>query len=304
MAERPLLQIPEPTRNEREKRAPVPVDPNAKIAKPGLDRQAQRLGPRFDRLRDVAAQPIAQAGMALRVDPDGIAPERALVFEVAGSVGDFYSQVGRIQGLEFLLEDDADFEPNDDFHTLHTRQGQLVRSDKLIGGRLYMAMPDMRALHEILSLWDRYRQGQDMPYGFAPWRTLFDMLSDVRAWGPQDRVRPETLAYWKERIADRPDDPVRFEVEMWFHERTERRARATASIEGQLAELGGRVVTSAVIEPIRYHGILIDLPPKRVQDLIDHPDVTLARLDDIMYLRPQSVTAITEPEHDGEISGG
>lgn len=302
MAERPLLQIPEATRNEREKRAPVPVDPNAKIAKPGFSRQSQRLGPRFDRLRNVAAQPTAQAGMALRADPDGIAPERALVFEVAGSVGDFYSQVGRIRGLEFLLEDDADLEPSDDFYSLQTKQGEQIRSDKPVGGRLYMAMPDMQALREILSLWDRYRQGQDMPYGFAPWRTLFDMLSDVRAWGPQDRVLPETIAYWKERIADRPHDSVRFEVEMWFHERAERRARAIASIKGQLADLGGQMVTSAVIEPVRYHGILVDLPPHRVQELIDHPDVTLARLDDIMYLRPQSVAAIAEPEEDGEAS--
>jgi hypothetical protein len=238
--------------------------------------------------------------MTLRADPDGIAPERALVFEVAGSLSDFYSQVGRIQGLEFLLEDDVDIEPNDDFHILQTKKGAPVRSDNPIGGRLYMAMPDMQALQEILRLWDRYRQGQDMPYGFAPWRTLFDMLSDLRAWGPQDRVLPETLAYWRERIADRPNDPVRFEVEMWFHQRAERRAQAVASMADHLADLGGQVVTTAMIEPIRYHGILVDLPAQRIRELIDHPDVTLARLDDIMYLRPQSVAAIPEPGEDGE----
>jgi hypothetical protein len=238
--------------------------------------------------------------MALRADPDGIAPERALVFEVVGSLGDFYSQVGRITGLEFLLEDEADIAPTDDFHEVKTRKGEQVRSEEPVGGRLYMAMPDLRALKEILSLWDRYRQGQDMPYGFAPWRTLFDMLSDLRAWGPQDRVLPETLAYWRDRIADGPDDPVRFEVEMWFHERGERRARALAGVEGQVGELGGQVVSSAVIEPIRYHGILIDLPPQRVRELLEQPDVTLARLDDVMYLRPQSIAAIAEPEEDGE----
>jgi hypothetical protein len=99
VAERPLLQIPQANRNERERRAPVPVDPNANIAKPGFRRQSQRLGLRFDRLRQVIGQPAAQAAMALRADPDGIAPERALVFEVAGSLGDFYSQVGGIRGL-------------------------------------------------------------------------------------------------------------------------------------------------------------------------------------------------------------
>jgi hypothetical protein len=197
VADRPLLQIPQANRNEREKRAPAPVDPNANIAKPGFGRQSQRLGPQFDRLRQVAGQPAAQATMSLRADVDGIAPERALVFEVAGSLGDFYSQVGRIQGLEFLLEDDAQIEPNDDFYTVQTRRGERVRREDPVGGRLYMAMPDLRALQEILRLWDFYRQGQTMPRGFAPWRTLFDMLSDLRAWGPQDRVLNETLDYWR-----------------------------------------------------------------------------------------------------------
>ena len=300
MAERPLLPIPESTRNRREKRAPVTVDPNAKVAKPGFGRQSQRLSPRFDRLRDVAAQPAAQASMTLRADPDGIAPERALVFEVAGSLGDFYSQVGRIKGLEFLLEDNAEIEPDDDFHVVQTKKGGKVRSEESVDGRLYMAMPDMRALRVILRLWDLFRQGQKMPWGFAPWGTLFELLSNLRAWGPQDRVLPETLDYWRKRIAERPDDPVRFEVELWYHERAERRTEAVGGVEGQLAELGGQVVSSSVIEPIRYHGVLVDLPPDRVRELIDHPDVALARLDDIMYLRPQSLAFIAEPEEPGE----
>ena len=238
--------------------------------------------------------------MLLRADADGIAPERALVFEVAGSLGDFYSQVGRIQGLEFLLEDDVQIEPDDDFYVLQTRRGEQIRADQPVGGRLYMAMPDLRALQEILRLWDIYRQGQPMPRGFAPWRTLFDMLSDLRAWGPQDRVLSETLEFWRHRIAERPDEPVRFEVELWFHELAERRILAAAHVVNQINVLGGQLVSAAIIEPIRYHGLLIDLPPGQVQQLINHPDVTLARLDDIMFLRPQSIAAFPYPDDYGE----
>ena len=50
-----------------------------------------------------------------------------------------------------------------------------------------------------------------------------------------------------------------------------------------------------MISPIRYCGLLIDLPPERVTDLLDNPDVTLARMDEIMYLRPQSVAAFPNP---------
>ena len=234
--------------------------------------------------------------MTLRADPDGIAPERAIVFEVAGSLGDFYSQAGRIQGLEFLLEDDVELPPDDDFHIVKSKKGEQIRSGELIGGRLYMAMPDLRALREILRLWDIYRGGGAMPWGFGPWTTLFDLLRDLRAWGPADRLPPETLDYWRERIEARPAEPVRFEVELWFHEGADRRARAAQEISAQVNTLGGEVVSTAAIEPIRYHGMLVDLPPQRVTELLERPGVTLARLDDIMYLRPQSVVVFPDRE--------
>ena len=47
-------------------------------------RAVQRIGPRFDRLRTVLASD--ECGLSLRDDPSGIASERALVFEVAGSI--------------------------------------------------------------------------------------------------------------------------------------------------------------------------------------------------------------------------
>lgn len=298
MAERPLLRIPSAARKARIPKPPRAVDPNAKISRPGHERQVGRLGPRFDRLRQATAQPPTQAALALQSDPDGIAPERAIVFEVAGSLTDFYSQVSRLQGLEFLLEDDVELEPDDDFHVLATRRGERTRTDDPIGGRLYMAMPDLRALQEILRLWDLYQRGGKMPWGFASWKVLFDLLRDVRAWGPADRVPQETLDYWRERIEARPDEPVRFEVELWFHQQAERRNRAAQEITSQIATLGGQIVSTSEIAPIRYHGMLVDLPPQSVNDLLEHPDITLARLDDIMYLRPQSVAV--SPETDDE----
>jgi hypothetical protein len=86
MPERPLLKLP----------LPVPFDPKpgprggGSLVKPQKDRQGSRIAPRFDRLMRVADDP--QALMALRDDPASIAPERALVFEVAGQLKDFYAQ--------------------------------------------------------------------------------------------------------------------------------------------------------------------------------------------------------------------
>src|SRR5262249_26170635 len=41
--------------------------------------------------------------------------------------------------------------------------------------------------------------------------------------------------------------------------------------------------------------------PQRVIELLEHPDVTLARSDDIMYLRPQSVAVFPELEEEDEV---
>jgi hypothetical protein len=259
------------------------------------------LSAKFDRLREIIAQPAAQAAIALQEDPDGIAPERALVFEVAGSLSDFYSQVQRIPGLEFLLQENVDFEPSDDFHLVQKRRGETLRSDAPFGGRLYMAMPDLRALRQILSLWDRHQAGQQMPSGFAPWGRLFELLIDLRAWGPQDRVLPETLEYWRQRLQSNPTSPVRFELELWFYEQTARRQQASTEITRQVDAIGGQVISQSEISVIRYSGMLVDLPPDRVQEMLTDPRIGLASVDGIMYLHPQSIASFPSTEDPGDI---
>ena len=39
---------------------------------------------------------------------------------------------------------------------------------------------------------------------------------------------------------------------------------------------------------IRYDAALIDLPPVRIRELIGNPNVTLARVNEILFIRPQS----------------
>ena len=152
---------------------------------PHRDRQRERLDPIFQRLRDVLEGNSDPLG--LRLDPSGIAPERALVFEVAGSIGDFNSAVSKIDGLSFLADEELILVPDDDFGVQETRKGRTlgIRQDKLISGRLYMAMPDIRALRGLLSLWTRFKKGDDPSSGFAPWFRVFQHLHALRAWGAE-----------------------------------------------------------------------------------------------------------------------
>jgi hypothetical protein len=273
--DRPLLNLP----------APTPLDPppkhggGAAISRPSRDRQRERIDPRFERLSAIAETP-AQL-MALRDDPASIAPERAIVFEVEGSLKDFYEQARNI-GLEYLGDFEEEFDQSDDFFIED-------KPDQKLSGRIYLAMPDVRALRELLSLWERYKQNQRMPKGRSEWRVLFSQLIDVRPWGPQDRISLDTIAAWEGDLARAPDALVRLEVELWYHENAEKRAQAFHALGVEVAASGGEVVHHAVISEIHYDAVLIDLSGAAVRDLIDNPAISLARADEVMFLRPQSV---------------
>ena len=101
MPEFPLLPLPEVERGG------PPVPPGFPRRPPPVPpaRKGQRLGPTFERLADVLAHD--RDGLSLRDDPASIAPERVLVLEVAGSLGDFQALARRVDGLEFLGDEDT-----------------------------------------------------------------------------------------------------------------------------------------------------------------------------------------------------
>ena len=78
MAEFPLLPIPIPATDQR----PRGPRGGSALHLPHRVRQGERLGPVFQRLRDVFD--ANRDPLTLQEDPAGIAPERALVMEVAG----------------------------------------------------------------------------------------------------------------------------------------------------------------------------------------------------------------------------
>ena len=298
MAEYPLLPLPpsEPGESPRPR--------GFSQGGPGLSpqRQGQRLGPKFERLQTILASD--RSGLSLRDDPSGIAPERALVFEVAASIKDFYRLVTRIQGFEFLADEEAVFDPDEDFFKADTRKGKegLPRKDKPVGGSLYLAMPDVRALRELLRLWDIWREERNLPHGHTPWRAIFANLRDVRAWGSVDRISDETIEVWREDLGAEPSEPFRIEAELWFHDDVERRAAAYRRIEEAVAHAGGSIIDHAIIEDIRYEVVLIDLPCLEIERLIAREEIHLAICDDIMLLCPQS--SLDVPERDNETESG
>jgi hypothetical protein len=286
MAERPLLILPAPERSN----PPRGGGGGGTIRKPGRDLQVGRFQPVFDRLRQ-ALDGGAAGIMELRDDPSSLAPDRVIVFEIAGSVANFVKAVARVPGLEFMAEYDTEEPPGELFALEDTRQGRegQVREDKMVPGRFYLAMPTAGAFDELLRLWRRWDRGEPLGTGYTPFEHVFDQLRVLRPWGPQDRILHETIRYWHEETEREPGRPVRTEVELWFHQADADRRGASGRLVAHVAEVGGRLVHEAVIPEIAYHGALIDIPADALPALMERREVHLALADEVMFLRPQSV---------------
>lgn len=264
MPTHPLLRLPNPS--------PVSLPRGggggARIRFPSKGRQRTQFGPVFERLRAVLGR--GDNGIELRDDPSSLAPERVIVFEIAGTVDNFLKAVARIEGLEFMAEYEADFSADEDFAVQDTRRGRegQDRADQAVPGRLYLAMPDVRALNELLSLWDRWMRDEALGTGYKPFEHLFAQLHTLRPWGPQDRIPDETVAFWREQNARHPGQAVRTEVELWYRDSENRRRTASQALQALITEAGGSVVHEAIIPDIAYHGMLVDLPAGDVQNLM------------------------------------
>ncbi len=318
MAERPLLAMPRPERRVPSARPP----PREKIPSADVGRQAERLGPKFERLEQVLGDPDALG--ELRDDPYAIVPERALVFEVASEIADFYRAVRSVPGLEFLGEDEGEDAPDSDFF-FPDKHGDPI-DGKRVPRRFYFTIPDQTALRQLVSLWQLYQRGEALGHGRTAWLDVFGHLVDVRPWGPKDRLTAEAVEDWRERLQFSPDSRIRFEVEFWFRGNAARRETAETTFMEKLQELGGQVLDRAMIDDIRYHAVLVEVSaevirdvldryhaalveasPEVIRDALDHPDFGLVTFDDVMMLRPQSM--VGNPVEDDlddavEMSGG
>lgn len=232
-------------------------------------------GPIFRNLRNVLD--AENPALALHADPQALAPERLLVLEVTGSIQDFAGAVARIAGLEFAGEEEL---AADEF-------------DK--NPEVYMLVPQLAALREIVSLWEGWEETGSVPYNYTPWRNLFLHLKAVRPWGPGDRVSAQNRAYFEAVVDGAPDDfPVRIEIELVFRENAVARNLNEQTVTAAIAASGGAVVHRAEHPTFAYHAILADIPAREIRRIAALDPGSLAGADPVAIIVPQSVGAPIE----------
>ena len=279
MANRPILRFPNPTHSARLTGKPR-IQPKA--TGPSRHRQGQRFQAIFNRLAE--ALDSHDPEFVLRQDPTGIAPERALVFVTAGNIQNFSRSAKKI-GLEVIAEHDTEeiedfpdgFEPVDGATTLERT--------------LYTTIPTLKTFKKILSLWNDHQNEESAPTGFAPWWSVFDLLLELRPWGPTDRFNETTQSIIKERLPFDDEEEVPIELEIWPTANVSQRARWRQETEHRILEYGGRILDSSSISDsdFIYDAILASLSTKTVRSMLDDPanSNTLVTFDGLQFILPQ-----------------
>lgn len=288
MSDRPIILFPKPesaSRNTRPTFVPPPQ-------KPSFSKQFNRLQPSFGVLKEAFDKKRIQIQNA----PIGMNPEYALVFEVVGSVDNFYTAVKKSEGLEWIFDKESfEIEPDEDFYYSDDNK-------KALSGKVYCVMSNQEAMEQMLSCWKRYNDGESDVFvrGYTGLRDIFTNIIEIRTWTVEDRLEEtHVLEYWKESLQIDGDNPVPFELELFYRNDLNKRAMAENVISSEIKSMGGRIINKCQISEISYHALLVELPRKRIEELVEnYRQVRLVHIDDIMFVRPTCQSAFYSNEGD------
>lgn len=299
----PILIFPSPTE---------PVDRssmgggNSKLCTPPIIKTAQRLAPKLNEL----VKAMEDRRMSIRQGAEGVNPEDVLVLETAGRIDDFYKAVQKVEGFEWLIEEDFDGKADEDFYIPDKEENP---TNKALASRLYLVSTNTASLKTLLTLYNNYVDNTNMAFesGYAGFKYVFNQLRDIRFWDYRDRLDGTNfLEEWLKDNEAFPDISIKFQIELWYRSDATRRAEAQSSVENLVQTSGGHVLSSCTIAEIRYHALLVEVPRGALRSIINNlEDGSLIKCRDIMYFKPQpqaipsqfEVSELMTVEEDGEI---
>lgn len=277
MARLPLLLFPHA---KEDKRSSGKGFPPPSFHTPGVVRQKERLGPAFQRLEDAFEARRAE----LSTSVTGMEPEKVLVIETAGSVGDFQQAVQYIDGLEWLGEFETDaMEPDEDFYDEKKRDNEVPRN-------LYLAMTDQRAVEEIVRLWKLWdTDKQPFPRGKTKWRDLFRLCRTIRYWDVKDRLCGTDLIERLKTLV-KSGKPISIEIEFWYRDQ-ERMQSALEQFRALLNQEEGKIIATAHIAEIRYSAIKARISAELASQIVNKQYPNFLKEDVVYCLRPEGQCA-------------
>jgi hypothetical protein len=290
---RPLLGFLPPSTDK------IPVDPDRKNnfrqpRKPAGGRQGERVTPQFDALR----QALADEGTVLGDATAEVEPDHIVVFEVVGAVANFMRAAQEIEGFDFIADFVGDgFEPDEDFYYLDDDGDP---SDEALPQSLYLVMANATAINQLISLFEQYQENSKVtfPRGMNGLKPMFAALHTIRRWGPIDRIAETGLeAAWREDLeVVGPHGTVPVEIELVWRDGAPSRAEAERAVREILGQTQGANIHSAsVVESIKYHALLADLPRTQVEAVLDQGPgaIELLQAENVLFVSPAAPMSLS-----------
>ena len=271
---------------------------------PGHGAQVDRIGRQIEHLEEDFARYQASLTGALA----GLEPEMVLVIEIVGRLDDFRQAV-EATGLEWLGETEIDdLEAEDD--SFHERDAAGQPAVKPLRGRMFLAMSNMAGLQEILALWEQWKANRSLPYGKTKWKAVFEQLNVLRRWGIEETLVETGMIDRWQALHDplNSEEKVRFQIELFYRKRVEKRRNNEATIRSLLEGLGGQTLSEFLDMPqIAFHAVKAELPAHAIQSLLAQVaadeadiDIELFKFAGIMYFRPTGQSLAVSEEGEGE----
>ena len=271
---------------------------------PGHGAQVDRIGRQIEHLEEDFARYQASLTGALA----GLEPEMVLVIEIVGRLDDFRQAV-EATGLEWLGETEIDdLEAEDD--SFHERDAAGQPAVKPLRGRMFLAMSNMAGLQEILALWEQWKANRSLPYGKTKWKAVFEQLNVLRRWGIEEAMVETGMIDRWQALHDplNSEEKVRFQIELFYRKRVEKRRNNEATIRSLLEGLGGQTLSEFLDMPqIAFHAVKAELPAHAIQSLLAQVaadeadiDIELFKFAGIMYFRPTGQSLAVSEEGEGE----
>jgi hypothetical protein len=282
---KPLLIFPKPSIADREPRTSGRSD----LHLPEYERQKQRIGRRWQSLKDS----FEKEAVSLSLNPEGFFTEYIVVFELAGSIDEFYNAIAKIPGMFFLKELIEKFEPDEDFYK---------KDHEAFLGRVYVSMVNQKSIEQLLRLWKIFDTNQETPFdtGLVKFKDLFKQLKEIRPYSVEDRFRDTGMPYYLDEVRGMGQEGVRFEIEFAYPEGQERRDRAVEEVKNLISVAGGEIVSGSILDlrSIRYLACLADAPISVFEDLTSSTQIRFLKASHVLFFRPPGQAMVSSGENE------
>lgn len=285
MNRKPLLVFSTPTTLSRTRKPPFGLQLNL----PPKENQIEEFENKITTLDRVLSNRTAY----LSANSSGFTSEMILVFEIAGSLDDFYKAVSKTPGMEFLGESQTELEPSE--HIYYVNNEREKEEEKKVDSRVFLTMTNKRALEELLSYWREYKKdksSQDFRIGVTKFRNLFEQLTDVRPYGVEDRLYDTNIEDYIEGLREFGGNELFFEIEMVCKNGSEENSKIYREVQNLLNENNGEVVSNSytLIPEIKYHAVIAKAPISCFDILTEETGVSFLKCQKILFFRPVGQT--------------